>query len=230
MDTALHRRRPFKGLVAAPRQRRCRAIADSGWTRTNIHEGTVMRMRRLAALLFAGGLAAGLGVGMTADRARLRPRRRPGEAWNEIFLPFGNGKGDTMCVDVAGGSTAAGARRQLAHCHGYASSGAPQRWHFIGGRFYEMSNTNSGLCVGFPDGGAPSTGARPVQERCDQGPAWQLVRQSRDGTDPLFGWRPAARRPRAVHGGGQPQRQRPYAARGLALRGFQDAEQILELG
>ena len=112
-----------------------------------------MRIRWLAAL-FAGGLAAGLGVGMTGT-AHVSDPARAGEAWHEIFLPFGN----AMCVDVAGGSTAADARLQLSRCHGYASNGAPQRWSFSGGRFHQMSNTNSGLCIGFPGGGPPVTGA-----------------------------------------------------------------------
>jgi hypothetical protein len=34
--------------------------------RTDIHEGDLMRMRRMAGLLFAGGLAAGLGASLTA--------------------------------------------------------------------------------------------------------------------------------------------------------------------
>ena len=144
-----------------------------------------MRMRWLAALLFAGGLAAGVGVGMTGIAHASDPSR-PGQGWNEIFLPFGHGKGNTMCVDVAGGTTAPGTQLQLDHCHGYASGGAPQRWHFLGGRFSGVANTNSSLCIGFPAGSAPVNGARLVQERCDQGPAWQLVPQSRDSTDPLF--------------------------------------------
>ena len=142
-------------------------------------------MRWMAALLFAGGLAAGFGAGM-AGTAHASDPSRPGKTWSEIFLPFGNGKGNTMCVDVPGGTTAPGAQLQLYHCHGYASDGAPQRWHYLGGRFSEVSNANSGLCIGFPAGGAPVIGARLVQERCDQGPAWQLVPQSRDSTDPLF--------------------------------------------
>jgi hypothetical protein len=69
-----------------------------------------MSMRRMAGLLFAGGLAAGLGAGMTAIAHASDPVR-PAKAWNEIFLPFDNGKGNTMCVDVAGGDgAAAGAR------------------------------------------------------------------------------------------------------------------------
>ena len=94
-----------------------------------------------------------------------------------------------------------------------------------------MSNTNSGLCVGFPDGGPPATGARLVQERCGQVPAWQLVRQSGDGTDPLFQLE--------TSGPGSPalcmaaatlsnDNHVPLVA--LPCDGFQDGGQLLELG
>jgi hypothetical protein len=71
---------------------------------------------------------------------------------------------------MAGLRAAAGAGLRLSHCHAYASDGASQRWRFLGGRFSEVSSTNSGVCIGFPDGGPPVTGARLVQERCDQVP------------------------------------------------------------
>ena len=143
-----------------------------------------MRMRWLAALFFAGGLAAGLDRGLTGTAHASGPTR-PGKPWNEIFLPFGHGKGNTLCAGGPGGTTAPGAQLRLYHCHGYASDGAPQRWQFLGGRFSEVSNPGSGLCIGFPGGGAPVSGADLVQERCDQAPAWKLVRQGRDRTDPL---------------------------------------------
>jgi hypothetical protein len=144
-----------------------------------------MRMRWLAALLCAGGLAAGLDAGMTGTAHASDPAT-PGKPWNEIFLPFGHGKGNTLCVDVTGGTTAPGAQLRLYRCHGYASDGATQRWQFLGGRFSTVSNPGSGLCIGFPGGGAPVSGARLVQENCGQACAWQLVRQSRDRTDPLL--------------------------------------------
>jgi len=157
-------------------------VDGPGWTSTR---GTVTRMRWLAALLFAGGLAAGLGAGLTGTAHASDPTR-PGRPWNEISLLFGHGKGNTMCVDVPGGTTTPGAQLQLYHCHGYAPDGAPQRWQFLGGRFFGVWNPDSGLCIGFPGGGAPVSGARLVVESCDQAPAWRLVRQSRDSTDPLF--------------------------------------------
>jgi hypothetical protein len=46
-------------------------------------------MRRMAGLLFAGGLAAGLGGGMTATAHASDPVR-PAQAWNEICQGFGN--------------------------------------------------------------------------------------------------------------------------------------------
>ena len=146
-----------------------------------------MRMRWLAALLFAGGLAAGLGAGLTRTAHASDPTR-PARPWNEIFLPFGSATGTAMCVDVPGGTGAPGARLQLYHCHAYASDGASQRWSLScaggsgcasGSRFYQLSNPGSDLCIGFPGGGVPANGARLVQESCGQVPAWQLVPQGR---------------------------------------------------
>lgn len=91
--------------------------------RTDIHERHPMRMRRMAGLLFAGGLAAGLGAGL-----------------------------------------------QVSRCHGYASDGASQRWRFLGGRFHQVSNTKSGLCIGFPGDRSPVTAARLVLQECDEAP------------------------------------------------------------
>jgi hypothetical protein len=183
-----------------------------------------MSMRRMAGLLFAGGVVAGLGVGMTAIAHASDPVR-PAQAWNEIFLPFDTGQGNTMCVD------AAGARLRLSQCHGYARNGGPQRWQFSGGRFSEVSNTDSGLCIGFPDGGPPVSGARLVRERCDQVPPWQQVRQSRDGTDPYLRLQ--------TSGPGGPalcmaasnlgdNDQTPLVA--ASCQGFGNAAEILELG
>ena len=94
-----------------------------------------------------------------------------------------------------------------------------------------MSNTRSGLCIGFPDGGPPVTGARLVQERCDQVPAWQLVPQSRDGTDPLFQLETSGPgSPALCMAAARLSNDNHDAARSLALRRFQDAGQILELG
>ena len=199
----------------------------------------------MAALLAAGGLAAGLGAGLTGIARASGPTRpgpagiahasdptRPGHAWNEISLPFDSGQSSTtMCVGGPDGGTAAGARLHLSRCHGYAPNGTSQRWRFSGGRFHQVSNARSGLCIGFPDGGPPVTGARLVQERCDQVPGWQLVRQSRDGTDPLFQLE--------TSGPGSPalcmaaarlshDNHAPLVA--LPCDGFQDAGQLLELG
>jgi len=46
----------------------------------------------MEALLAAGGLAAGLGAGLTGIAHASDPTR-PGQAWNEISLPFDSGKG-----------------------------------------------------------------------------------------------------------------------------------------
>ena len=199
--------------------------------RIDIHEGHLMRTRRMAALLATGGLAAGLGAGLTGIAHASDPTR-PGQAWNEIALPFDSGKGSTrMCVGVPDGSTAAGARLQLSRCHGYAPNGTPQRWHFSGGRFQQMSNARSGLCIGFPDGGPPVTGAQLVQERCDQVPGWQLVRQSRDGTDPLFQLETSGPgSPALCMAAARLSNDNHVPLVALPCDGFQDAGQLLELG
>ena len=98
----------------------------------------------MAALLAAGGLAAGLGAGLTGIAHASDPTR-PGKAWNEITLPFDNGKGIAMCVGAPDGSTAAGAWLQLSRCHGYAPNGTPQRWHFS-----RLSNDNHVPLVALP--------------------------------------------------------------------------------
>ena len=61
-------------------------MADSGWT-THGHprEGSDEHAPD-AGLLFAGGLVAGLGAGVTAIAHASDPVR-PAQAWNEIFLP-----------------------------------------------------------------------------------------------------------------------------------------------
>jgi hypothetical protein len=193
-------------------------------------KGTVMLTRWLAALLFTGGLAVGLGVDMTVTAHASDPTR-PGRTWHEISLPFGNGKGSAMCVGVPGGSTVAGTPLRLSRCDGYASDGAPQRWHFPGGRFQKVTNTNSGLCIGFPGAGVPVTGARLVQDRCDQVPAWQLVPQGRDGTDPLSVLETSGPGGPALcmtAAGLSDADAAPLVA--LPCAGFQDAGQLLELG
>ena len=113
-----------------------------------------MRMRWLAALLFAGGLAAGLGADMTA----------------------------------------------IAHVFG-------------------------------PEGGPPVTGARLVQERCDQTPPWQQVRQSGDGTDPYFRLETSGPGGPALcmaAGNLGDNDQTPLVA--ARCQGFGNAAEILELG
>jgi hypothetical protein len=60
-----------------------------------------MRTRRMAALLAAGGLAAGLGADLTGIAHASGPTR-PGQAWNEIFLPFDSGPGSpALCMAAA---------------------------------------------------------------------------------------------------------------------------------
>jgi hypothetical protein len=121
-----------------------------------------MSMRRMAGLLFAGGLAAGLGAGMAASAHASDPVR-PAQ--------------------------------------------------------------------GFPDGGPPVSGARLVQERCDQVPPWQQVRQSRDGTDPYFRLQTSGPGGPALcmaAGNLGDNDQTPLVA--ASCQGFGNAAEILELG
>jgi len=51
----------------------------------------------MAGLLFAGGLAAGLGAGTTAIAHASDPVR-PAPAWNEIFLETSGPGGPALCM------------------------------------------------------------------------------------------------------------------------------------
>jgi hypothetical protein len=86
------------------------------------------RSIRLAGALAATGLALGLTLGATGTaRADVTP---PANTWSEIYNPYLNAQGFSLCADDANASSAVGNPVQLYHCHGYASNGAPQRWRF----------------------------------------------------------------------------------------------------
>jgi hypothetical protein len=111
----------------------------------------------------------------------------PGSGWNEIYLPFDNGKANTMCVDDPGGSRSAGTLLQFFHCHGYASNGSPQRWQFIiggavqgVGDYYEIKNTGSGMCIGFA-GNVEASRTDLVLENCVNAPGWLLFQNPGSG-------------------------------------------------
>jgi hypothetical protein len=171
-----------------------------------------MRIRKMASLLSGGMLAAGLSIGLTgaaqastgaaqastgaaqassgAAQASSGPTD-PSPFWNEITAPFENANSFDLCVDVTDGSTSPGTPLQLFHCHGYASNGGPQRWHFTpegsvtGGNFYKIWNTNSGLCIGFANNSFVS-GTRLVQEDCNQAPGWEEHVLIANGTSPFI--------------------------------------------
>ena len=141
-----------------------------------------MRIRTMASLLSAAALTASLSIALAAT-AHADPLV-PAGTWNEIFLPFDNGHGNTMCVDDPGGSGAVGTQLQFFHCHGYASNGAPQRWHFFcagglgcafGGRDYQIANADNELCIGFQNDVFGSVGERLVLKSCFQTSGWELV-------------------------------------------------------
>ena len=166
----------------------------------------------------------------------------PSSTWNEIFAPFDNGRGNTMCVDVPGGTSQVGASLQFYHCHGYASNGAPQRWHFItlnvtiiqngvavyNGPVYKIQNVGNGLCIGFT-GFFASANARLIQTTCDEGIEWRLNPQNDNGTNPLFDLSPILSDSICMAAGDlSDNNQTPLMSR--FCDGFQDAAQILELG
>ena len=114
--------------------------------------------KKLAAALAAAGLVAGLSLAGTGT-ARATDFPTPG-VWSEIFNPYLNAKGNTLCFDDPSGSTANGQQVQLYRCHGYASNGAPQRWVFVqaednngnpikegGNNVYELYNLAAGRCL-----------------------------------------------------------------------------------
>ena len=197
-----------------------------------------MRKRRIAALLSAGALAAGLSIGLAAAAYASGPAV-PAATWNEIFVPFDNGHGNTMCVDVPGGTSAPGAQLQLYHCHGYASDGAPQRWHFsctsrgscaVPNSAYQVSNASNNLCIGFPDGDRFGTaGERLVQESCSSTLGWVPVPQNRNDTDPLLELEAVGSDSLCMAAANTfDNNQTPLVA--TTCDGFTDAAQILELG
>ena len=204
----------------------------------DIHERHSMRKGRMAALLGAGVLALSLSIGL-ASTAHASDPTVPSETWNEIFVPFDNGLGNTLCVDVPGGTTAPGAQLQLYHCHGYASDGAPQRFSWdcdfgiscaLGGEDFKMFNVSSQLCIGVPSGNAVN-GARLIQESCrditDVG--WTMVKQNTNGTDPLFVLESDANRGLCMAAGNLLDGNRtPLVV--ANCNGFSDSAQILELG
>jgi hypothetical protein len=201
----------------------------------------MMRKRRIAALLGAVALAACFSASL-AGTAHAADPVVPSSTWNEIFAPFDNGRGNTMCVDAPGGTSQVGASLQFYHCHGYASNGAPQRWHFItlnvtiiqngvavyNGPVYKIQNVGNGLCIGFT-GFFASANARLIQTTCDEGIEWRLNPQNDNGTNPLFDLSPILSDSICMATGDlSDNNQTPLMSR--FCDGFQDAAQILELG
>lgn len=163
------------------------------------------RIPKMASLLFAGMLAAGLSIGLTgaaqaSTGAAQAPARAaqasaravtPSQFWNEIIPPLDRA-GFDLCVDVPDGSVSAGTALQFFHCHAYASNGAPQRWIFSpfsgagGEESYQIRNdANTKLCIGSPNDFLAS-GTRLVQKDCDQATAWQVHTQVANSNSPFI--------------------------------------------
>jgi Ricin-type beta-trefoil lectin domain len=144
-----------------------------------------MRVRRLAGLLAAGALAAGMsaGTGVTAQAATARPAAAaavspsPGStgAWYEVYAPLIDHSGYYRCLDVPEASVQPDQAVQTYHCHGYASNGANQRWRFWPNAdgSYQIQNVNSQLCLQ-----VAVYGSQPVwQYYCDgyQNEDWKII-------------------------------------------------------
>ena len=116
------------------------------------------RITKLAGALATIALAAGMTLAGTGiARADVIP---PSSGWAEIYSPYLNAQGFSLCFDDTNASTSRGNQAQLYHCHGYASNGAAQRWVFIqpednngnpiydqGHPVYEVYNMAAGLCL-----------------------------------------------------------------------------------
>ncbi len=192
-----------------------------------------MRIRKIAITLFTAALAAGLSIGVAGAAHAASDPTVPDPVWNEIFVPFLNGQGNTLCVDVPSGSMSSGTRLQVYHCHGSDSQGGPQRWHFdnrnlpsstpLPDRQYKIWNLNSGLCIGFD-----SDFFHLVQEPCGQATAWQEILQNANGTDPLIELAAANTNLVMASASEVDQNRNPLVV--APYTGFTDSAQILELG
>ncbi len=109
-----------------------------------------MRRRNVIRSFFAGAIAIGVCFA-SATAAQATPTPDP-SGWSEIYPPFFNTAAH-KCLDVPNGSNSVGLHMQLYHCHGYDSSGDPQRWTFLpvgsanGSNLYIIINNGSGRCL-----------------------------------------------------------------------------------
>jgi hypothetical protein len=144
------------------------------------------RFKKLAGALATAALAAGLTVAGTGTaHAAVVPPTSPG-IWAEIYAPEINSNHITLCVDNKH-STALFDNLQLWSCHGYDSSGSPQRWQFqFAGNYlgsslsmYLISNASSGFCMGLDPSRVNAgtiAGSNLVQESCVSNlTSWLLV-------------------------------------------------------
>jgi hypothetical protein len=142
-------------------------------------------MSKVARVLAGFAVLVGLVVGTPLPaQASVTP---PSGTWVELFAPY---EDPTLCLDVPSGSSTAGLRLQMYHCHGYASNGGPQRWVFvhISDGSYQIENWANHLCVT----AEVQASSNPrygyiVQLPCDlyRGQEWTLVPHP-DNPDLLF--------------------------------------------
>ena len=117
-----------------------------------------MKRFKMAGLLSALALAAGLGLNGAANVAQaVAPTPSPG-VYYELFVPYLANVSYQVCLDVPSSSTSPNVRLQVYHCH----SGTNQLWQFFkmpgtDGWYgttglYWIVDKNSGMCLGLSNG------------------------------------------------------------------------------
>jgi len=115
---------------------------------------SVVKRLKIAGLLSALTLAAGLGLSGAASSAQAAaPTPIPG-VYYEVFVPYLANAAYQLCVDVPSSSMSSDVKVQIYHCH----SGANQLWQFFKmpgtegwygtSGLYWVVNKNSGMCLG----------------------------------------------------------------------------------
>ena len=113
----------------------------------------MMILRRAAALLSAGVLAAGLSMGAAGSAQAASMVITPPAGYHEFFAPYLT-TSTYKCLDVPSASLSAGTFLQLFRCHGWDPDGHNQLWKFTargqlptGEYVTAVRNLNSLLCL-----------------------------------------------------------------------------------
>jgi Ricin-type beta-trefoil lectin domain len=131
----------------------------------------------LAACLLAVGIVLSTGVAAQAEITT-----PSGGEWAELFnplLPLVDQQYH-VCLDVPGGTTENRHPLQMFHCHGYASSGAVQRWQFSlqWDGSYLITNQSNLLCITAVVSSLTANSGIIEQQTCGSssgGQSWRLI-------------------------------------------------------